>query len=152
MQQNYLEGTPDNVKEGISQFVNNEMLIKAIRNMGTSARYVSTHVFAARGECHAPNKVGDWLKYRYPAKLDDLKAVVQFLDPEHKYELQDFVFTDYQSDKFKEILKIYVGFATRKTMAKKDHDLNNSIPKNDEIAEQTNLFWEDHRDDDDNDR
>ena len=35
---------------------------------------------------------------------------------------------------------------------KKDHDLNNSIPKNDEIAEQTNLFLEDHRDDDDNDR
>lgn len=71
----YPKGTPRNVKDGISQFVNKELLIKAINEAGMTARYVSQHVFAERGKGHARNKVGDWLKYRYPAKIEDLKAV-----------------------------------------------------------------------------
>lgn len=60
-----------------------------------NATYVSKHVFFDRGKRHAPNKIGDWLKYRYPAKIEDLKAVWQYLDLTHKYDWKEY----YDADK-----------------------------------------------------
>ena len=55
------------VKDGEAQFVNKELLIKVINENCMTATYVSKHVFFNRGEGRARNKIGDWLKYRYPA-------------------------------------------------------------------------------------
>lgn len=93
----YPKNTPKIVKSGEAQFVNKELLIKLINENGMNATYVSKHVFFDRGKRHAPNKIGDWLKYRYPAKIEDLKAVWQYLDLIHKYDWKDLCFTDYQS-------------------------------------------------------
>lgn len=136
----YPKGTPRNVKDGISQFVNKELLIKAINEAGMTARYVSQHVFAERGKGHARNKVGDWLKYRYPAKIDDLKAVWQFIDPYCKYDWEDFCFTDYQSKEYRKILFFYRSYAARKVEQRKDAVLRETLGKGSVVAVQTKLF------------
>lgn len=140
------KGTPRNVKDGVSQFVNKELMIKAINEAGMNARYVSTHVFANRGEGKARNKVGDWLKYRYPAKNEDLKAVWQFIDLPHKYDWHDFCFTDYQSKTFRKILFIYHGYALRKSEEKKDAKLRAILGKGSTVTSQMNLFEIDEKD------
>lgn len=50
------KGTPRNVQDGVSQFVNKELMIKAINEAGMNARYVSTHVFANRLTPYAKSK------------------------------------------------------------------------------------------------
>lgn len=107
------KGTPRNVQDGVSQFVNKELLIKLINENGMNATYVSKHVFFDRGKRHAPNKIGDWLKYRYPAKIEDLKAVWQYLDLTHKYDWKDLCFTDYQSAEYRKILFIYSSYKVK---------------------------------------
>lgn len=134
------KGTPRNVQDGVSQFVNKELMIKAINEAGMNARYVSTHVFANRGDRHAPNKISDWLKYRYPAKIEDLKAVWQYLDLTHKYDWKDFCFTDYQSAEFRKILYIYHSYALRKVEEKKDAKLRATLGRGSDVTVQGTLF------------
>lgn len=140
MQPIYPKGTPKNVKLGKASFVNKELLIRAINEAHMNGSYVSTHVFADRGKRHAPNKVNDWIKYRYPAKIEDLKKVWDFIDPLHKYNWRDFCFTDYQSVDFKKILFIYRSYAVRKVEQAKDARSRKILGKGSVVAVQTKLF------------
>lgn len=136
----YPKNTPKPVKNGEAQFVNKELLIKVINENGMNATFVSKHVFFDRGKRHAPNKVGDWLKYRYPAKNEDLKAVWQFIDLPHKYDWHDFCFTDYQSKTFRKILYIYHSYALRKVEEKKDAKLRATLGRGTDVTVQGTLF------------
>lgn len=140
MQPIYPKGTPVNVQKGKSYFVNKELLIRAINEAGMNGKYVSTHVFKDRGKRHAPNKVNEWIKYRYPAKVEDLKLVWNFIDPIHKYDWRDFCFTDYQSSEFKKILFIYRSYAVRKVEQTKDARSRKILGKGSAVAVQTKLF------------
>lgn len=132
--------TPKSVKNGEAQFVNKELLIKVINENDMNATYVSKHVFFNRGEGKARNKIGDWLKYRYPAKIEDLKAVWQYLDLTHKYDWKDFCFTDYQSAEFRKILYIYHSYALRKVEEKKDAKLRATLGRGSDVTVQGTLF------------
>lgn len=136
----YPKNTPKIVKSGEAQFVNKELLIKLINENGMNATYVSKHVFFDRGKCHAPNKIGDWLKYRYLAKIEDLKAVWQYLDLTHKYDWKDFCFTDYQSPEYRKILFIYTSYKVRKKEERKDAKLRAALGRGSQVAVQGTLF------------
>lgn len=136
----YPKNTPKIVKSGEAQFVNKELLIKLINENGMNATYVSKHVFFDRGKRHAPNKIGDWLKYRYPAKIEDLKAVWQYLDLIHKYDWKDLCFTDYQTKEYRKILFFYRSYAARKVEQRKDAILRETLGKGSTVAVQTKLF------------
>lgn len=142
----YPKHTPKIVKSGEAQFVNKELLIKLINENGMNATYVSKHVFFDRGKRHAPNKIGDWLKYRYPAKIEDLKAVWQYLDLTHKYDWKDFCFTDYQSAEFRKIIFIYNSYKVRKREEYKDARLRAILGKGSTVTSQMNLFEIDEKD------
>lgn len=136
----YPKNTPKIVKSGETQFVNKELLIKLINENGMNATYVSKHVFFDRGKRHAPNKIGDWLKYRYPAKIEDLKGVWQYLDLIHKYDWKDLCFTDYQSPEYRKILFIYTSYKVRKKEERKDAKLRAALGRGSQVAVQGTLF------------
>lgn len=128
------KGTPKNVQDGKSHFVNKYLLIKAMNEADMNAKYVSVHVFADCGKGHACNKVNDWIKYRYPAMNSDLKRVWQFIDPQCRYNWRDFCFTDYASHEFKEILFIYHSYAKRKVEQAKDARLRKTLGRHSMVA------------------
>lgn len=131
-------GTPKNVVEGRSHFVDKYLLMKVLIDFGTNARQASIYVFWDRGKKHAQNKIGEWIKWRYPAMNEDLKAVVDYIDPNDKYDWRDFCFTDYQSSEYKQMLYVYHSFGTRKYIQAKDAEFRKKHKR--EVNQQLSLF------------